>query len=425
MKVSVAHLIPAPFTLQVTEGLMEAGMLDKFYCTLVDQPHRAWQRVARGLASSVGFDLAKDLRRRSVGVIPMDRVESYPWREILRMMVVRGIKDPVIGDAVFHWGRDGFDNWVARRLHGIDAIYGYEYGSLAMFRAAKERGIHAIYDMPSPEHDFVERLLAPEFERFPGLKTSYRKMAERKHRERTDRRRMEWELADLAVANSTFTADSWRSAGWQEKSVAVIPYGAPPVSDIKQSLSASGPLRCLWAGTFSVRKGAHYLIEALRAMGDEARHVEISVYGAVTLPEEILKQAPPSIVFRGSVPRSELFAAMQSSELLVFPTLCDGFGLVVNEALAQGLPVLTTRRAGAADLIREGINGWIIEAGSTVTIIEGLRRCLSVRDELPSMREAARETAASWQWSDYRKAIAKAMRGLGQEDVSSEMEAID
>ena len=387
-------------------------MLDKFYCTLVDQPHFAWQRLAKRAATSVGFDLAKDLRRRSVGDIPLDLVESYPWREILRMLVVRGVKDPVIGDAVFHWGRDGFDNWVGRRLHGVDAIYGYEYGSLAMFRAAKQRGIHAIYDMPSPEHDFVERLLAPEYDRFPGLKTSYRQMAERKHLERTERRRSEWELADLAVANSTFTADSWRSAGWAEKSVAVIPYGAPPVSEIKHSSSASCPLRCLWAGTFSVRKGAHYLIQALRDMGNEARHVEVSVYGAVTLPEEILKQAPPSIVFRGSVPRSELFDAMQSSELLVFPTLCDGFGLVVNEAFAQGLPVLTTRRAGAADLIREGINGWIVEAGETKSLLEGLRRVLSLRNDLPSMRDAARETAASWQWSDYRKAIVKAVSSL-------------
>ena len=411
MKASIAHLIPAPFTQQSAQALDEAGWLDSFYCTLVDQPDRSWQQFAKHLSKLVRFDLETNLKRRRVTAVDAAKVKSYPFRESSRMLLAKLFPDKVLEDKVFHWARDGFDSWVAGQATGMDVLYGYEYGSLEMFRAVKAAGGGTVYDLPSPEHDFVERLLAPEFEKFPELQTSYRGRVEELHAERTERRRQEWELADLIVANSNFTANSWTAAGWSEKPVAVVPYGAPPVVESFTTPDTSGPLRMLWAGTFSVRKGAHYLIEAVESLSEvEKKALVIEVYGAITLPDSLMQRLPEPIQIMGSVPRPKLFEAMQRCELLVFPTLCDGFGLVVNEAFAQGMPVLTTRRAGAADLVEEGSNGYLIEAGSAEAIVSGLRRAMDERSQLLGMREVARQTAAKWQWSDYRKGIADAIR---------------
>jgi glycosyltransferase involved in cell wall biosynthesis len=79
--------------------------------------------------------------------------------------------------------------------------------------------------------------------------------------------------------------------------------------------------------------------------------------------------------------------------------------MVVTEAFAQGLPVITTDRAGAADLVRHGVNGLIIPAGDRSALLEALDWCITHRKELKAMRQAALDTAASWQWSDYRKAL--------------------
>jgi glycosyltransferase involved in cell wall biosynthesis len=411
--ISVAHLIPAPFTQQVARALDEAGVLETFFCTLVDDPNLLWQRGAKAAARCVGFDLATQLKRRAVTDIGRDKVRTYPAREVLRMLATKLNQDPVAGDRIFHWARDGFDRWVAGQLSGLDVLYGYEYGSLAMFESAKRQGIRTAYDLPSPEHDFVEKLLAPEFERFPELATPYRELVLEQHAERTDRRRREWELADLIIANSNFTADSWRAAGWSEKRVAVVPYGAPPITHPFVKAAPDPTPRFLWAGTFSVRKGAHYLIDAVRSMAAiDSRGFTIDVHGSVTLPVALLKNLPPQIRLLGSIPRGELFQKMRESDLLVFPTLCDGFGLVVNESFAQGLPVLTTRRAGAADLIREEENGWLVEPADAASLAEGLSRALDDRDKLALMREAAQLTAANWQWADYRREIAKAVTTL-------------
>ncbi len=405
MKAAVAHLIPAPFTQQVARALEETGSLSTFFCTLVDQPGARWQAWASSLASLGGVDLQRDLRRRAITEVPLQRVRSYPRREVLRMLQVRLLQDPVLGDRIFHWALDGFEQWVASQLDGLDLIYGYEYGSLGIFQSARQLGVRTVYDLPSPEHDFVERLLAPEYARFPELITPYRRYTAARQTERTERRRQEWELADLVIANSSFTAQSWKAAGWIDRPVAVVPYGAPPPIAKPFAPPSDGPLRLLWAGTFSIRKGAHLLLEAVEGLGLGPQRLQIDVYGAQGLPAKRVAAAPAAVRFHGGIPRPELLLRMQAAHALIFPTMCDGFGLVVNEAFSQGLPVVTTRFAGASDLVREGENGWLIEAGNAGAIAAAIERMEADRKGLTAMRPAALSTAAGWQWQDYRRYI--------------------
>ena len=411
MKAAVAHLIPAHFTQQVARALDEQGALETFFTSLVDQPEAIWQSLACRLAAAGGFDLRRDLRRRGITDVPAERVRSYPRREVLRMLQVRLGNDPVLGDRLFHWARDGFEEWVARQLEGLDLIYGYEYCSLRMFQRAHQLGIRTVYELPSAEHDFVERLLAPEYDRFPELITPYRRFTSTQQAERTARRRKEWQLADLVIANSSFTAKSWQAAGWVERPVAVVPLGAPQPLSKPLEPSSEGPLRLLWAGTFAVHKGAHLLLEALQTLALPPERLEVEVYGAQALPPSLLERAPAALRFCGSIPRPELLERMTRAHGLIFPTLCDGFGMVVNEALSRGLPVITTNRAGAADLIRNGENGMLIEAGNSEAIATAIDLALADRAALVAMRSAALATAAAWQWSDYRRRIAEVVLG--------------
>ena len=99
--------------------------------------------------------------------------------------------------------------------------------------------------------------------------------------------------------------------------------------------------------------------------------------------------------------------------VLIFPTLCDGFGMVATEAWSRGLPVITTDRAGAADLLVPHRNGLLIPAGDPAAIVGCIEWCLTHRAELRAMREAALATAAGWQWSDYRRMHTATLRAAG------------
>ena len=255
----------------------------------------------------------------------------------------------------------------------------------------------------------MENLLRAELDRFPELRTSYSQHIEKREARRTARRKREWDLATCVIAASSFTRDSFSADGRDVSKLHVIPYGAPPPADRDATLNrrgASQRLNFIWAGTFSLRKGAHYQLTAWRDR-HLGRHATLDVYGSVSVPERLLRPAPEGIRFHGAVAREELLNAFQRADALVFPTLCDGFGMVVTEAWSQGLPVILTPRAGACDLLREGENGFSVPPGNADFLGEQLEKLISEPAPLMPMREAALATAASRQWSHYRADLAK------------------
>lgn len=396
--IAVSHLLPAPFTQQVVLALLEGGEEARFFTTLTpDGPD-----LAARMLRLAGAGRSRALRDLLPGV-----TETYPWREVARLALGRVSRDELLRDRVFHWGRDGFDAWVAGQMRPpLRLVYAYETECLDTFRAARACGIRTAYDLPSPEHDFVEDLLRQEAERFPELRTPARRRFEELQSERTARRHEEFQLADVVCANSQFTKDTWAAAGLDAAKIVTLPLGAPEpdAAGCDGGTHGQGPLRLVWAGTFSVRKGAHYLLEAWRAWG-AGRNATLDVFGSVSLPASLNATVAPGITFHGPVPRARVLASFKEADALVFPTLCDGFGLVVNEALSRGLPVITTRRAGAADLIRDGGNGRLIAHGSASALVEVLDWCASHREELHAMRSSALATAEAWQWKHYRAAL--------------------
>jgi len=417
VSVLISHPSVAPFVQQAARALLEAGQLDRFITSLsYDRQSRAQRWLCR-LGAGVGVDLETQLRRRTVTEVPPDKVESHPWGEIARLLSSRLDRSGRLTDLVWERTEPAFDRMVARRIRpGLGGVYGFEYSSLASFTRARELGIPVVYDMPAPEPLFVQNLLDAEIARFPELQTPYHQHTTRREAGRIARRRAEWNAADFVIVASRFTRDSFAQAGLDVAKVRIVPYGAPPVSPRDEALAGGSrpdkPLRIIWAGTFSIRKGAHYLLEAWRG-GNFGRRAQLRVFGAVTLPDRLLQPPLENVEFGGSLPRSQLLDHYRTSDALIFPTLCDGFGMVVTEAWSRGLPVITTDRAGAADLLRPGQNGLLIRAGAAEAIGTALEWCLAHRGELRAMREASLATAAGWQWDDYRRALAGTLRTAG------------
>jgi glycosyltransferase involved in cell wall biosynthesis len=413
LSVIVFHPSVAPFVQQSARALHEAGWLDRFITTLRHDPESPSQRAACAVARAFGFDLCSQLRRRAVTDIPACRVESHPFGEIARLLSGRLERSGRLVDFVWERSETAFDRRVARALRAHhDAVYGFEHSSLATFESARRLGKKVFYETPAPETRFVRALLDDELARHPELKTPYQRHTALREDRRTARRHAEWEAADLVIAASRFTRNSFASAGFDVRKIRVIPYGAPDSAERDVALGAAPattePLALLWSGSFSPRKGAHHVIEAWRR-GRLGRHVRLRVFGAQLLPERLLAPLPPGIELAGSIPRPELMFQYRGSDALLFPPLCDGFGMVATEAWSQGLPVITTERAGAADLLQPPRNGLLIRAADPEAIIEVVTWCLDHRGELRAMREAAWETAAAWQWCDYRAALRAAL----------------
>ncbi len=137
-------------------------------------------------------------------------------------------------------------------------------------------------------------------------------------------------------------------------------------NNLKNELGLNGKV-ILYVGRLEPHKGVHFLIEAFCSVAEILNDVSIIIVGGgseeAKLKEECRKKGIiEKVKFIGYKQPDELSKYYALSDLFVFPTLWDPFGLVVIEALASGLPVICSSYAGAAeDLIREGINGYILE----------------------------------------------------------------
>ena len=381
-------------------------MLDAYVTTFAYSPKGLLGRTFACIPGSIGQKLRRDFERRSLTSLPSDLVKTFPLWEVARTAAAKSGCSPIFVDRIWDRLCFNFDALVAGRfVPGTAAVYAYEYTAKATFERARAEGVAAILDLPSLNSRAFEDLQRAEKQRFPELRSKYDSYFEAQFERRQRRRDDEIQLADVIVANSQLTMRSHVQGGAKPENVIVVPLASPqPISAVAEHRDRNSPLNVVWAGNFSLGKGAHYFLEACRQLGS-ARFVRTAVYGAVNLPESALRPLPEGFTFYGTVPQPDLFAAFQTADLLMFPTLSDGFGMVVSEAFSRGLPVITTDRAGAAELVRHGENGLIVPAADAAALGDALQWCLDNREKLHAMRLAALNTAKRWGWPDYRRTL--------------------
>jgi len=399
----------ATFAQQAALAFHERGTLAGFITAFVHHDHSVLPRLLN-IAPPLQRRIQPQLKRRTITSVPRALLLERPFLEIVRTLADKGGASAPTVDRIWDYMSRDFTKAAGRRLRrgDIRAVYAYEYTALEAFHAADRNGVAKILDFPSLNSRQFEELQRREKERYPELKGAHDEYFAARFEERQARRDAEMIAADVIITNSSVTRRSHILGGADPDKTFAVPYGAPPAVENIRARSTEGPVRVIWAGTFSIRKGAHYLIDAWRSLA-AGTDLQLDVFGAVTLPDRLWKPSPSGVTFHGSVTRPELFTAFDSADVLIFPTLSDGFGMVVTEAFSRGVPVITTDQAGASDLVAHERNGLIIQAGNPDAIVESLRWCLNNREKLDLMRPHALQAARNWQWSDYRRELVKAV----------------
>jgi glycosyltransferase involved in cell wall biosynthesis len=391
-------------------ALAEASALQAYVTTFAYRPEGSLAALVHHLPARAGKRVRQALGRRAVEEVPPHLIRCHPAWEIMRTAAAQAGASPVLVDRVWDRMSHAFDTLVARRyVPHAQAVHAFEYTALASFERAKAEGVARVLYLPSLDSLQFENIQRGETRQWPELVGKHDRYFARKFAPRYARRCREVALADVIIANSSLTARSHIAAGADPAKVFPVPLAAPPPIGgvVDDARARERPLTVMWAGTFSLRKGAHYLVEAWRQLDAGAR-ARLEVYGQLHVPTRLSGAMPENVTFLGSVPRPVLFEAYQSADVLVFPTLSDGFGLVVSEAMAHGLPVITTDRAGAADLVSPD-NGLIVPAADPRALADALRWCLDNRERLQTMRHHALATARRRQWPDYRRDLLAAL----------------
>ncbi len=288
-----------------------------------------------------------------------------------------------------------FDRRVASRLPDeTDIFVGWSGSSLLSLRAAKQRGAVTIIERHNAHILLQEKILTEEYAKqgfeFEGIpKTILR------------RELQEYEEADYLSVPSTFVHRTMIQMGVPASKLILNPLGADTL-DFYPGTKTDSTFRVVCCGQISIRKGIPYVLRAFSQLS--LANSELILVGALS-PEmrAILRKGSfPKVKVIPPQPQNELRKLFVQSSVLCLASVEDGFGLVVPQALASGLPVLATTRSCGEDLIRDGIDGFVIPPADVDALKEKLLWLFKNKVALEQMRTSAAERVATgFSWKDY------------------------
>jgi glycosyltransferase involved in cell wall biosynthesis len=269
-------------------------------------------------------------------------------------------------------------------------LFAHSYSAEAIFVEAKRRGWTTILGQidPGPEHVLTQQRLAanrPEFGPAPEAPPV----------DYFDTWRHECELADWIVVNSDWSRESLVRAGVDEGKLTTfaLPYEPEQADAVTREyppvFSEQRPLRVLFVGTASVAKGVADLLLAFDRLEDAP--IELSIVGdrAMEVPDRFLHH--PRVHWLGRVDRMTVMQHYRTSDVLMFPSHSDGFGMAQVEAQSWCLPVVASRHCGR--VVRDGETGLLLDEVSPLAISAALRRLMSEPQTLARFAHAARSAA--------------------------------
>lgn len=372
------------------------------------------------------FDLAQELDQRGHltaifsgyprfklkdNTLPHDKVHTFPWLRVPYMLLSQS-------GALSH-EQQGYldflcystlDRYTAWQLPPCDVFVGLSGAGFLSGQKAHRLGARYVCDTGSSHIRAQNDLLTQERDTWGGV-------SEAAHPRVMARAEAEYAEADLITVPSTFSAQSFIAQGVPASKVSILPYGV--------NLSAFHPdgnpdpehFDVLFAGGACLRKGVPYLLQAFQKL----RHPRKRLWFAGAFPDELIAQMQRAglwtdhIHLLGHLNLAQLRQRMSQSHVLVLPSVEDGFGLVMAQAMACGCPVIATEHTGAADLFEHEEAGYIVPIRRADLLADRMQQLMDepgVRARLS--HNALARVSALGGWQDYGDRAVQAYTALAR-----------
>lgn len=346
------------------------------------------------------------LANRRIEGLPSARLHAYPLGELRALWQLRRAADEQV---VLHRRNEKFQRLIPERaIAAAQAVIGFDTSSWILADRCAKYDVPLILIQTIGHPDAKLRVYEQVKRRFPDWEEGIEdRLAEVRAAEE-----QEYEGAKLIIVGSSFTQQSLIANGVLPAKIRINPYGV----DCRQFLFGDGDnprnFRFVFAGEINARKGIPLLLEAWQRLA--THNAELWLVGHAS--QSVLKHLPdlPGLRYLGAVPHTELSSVLQQCDVFVFPSYFEGFAKVIPEAMACGLPVLTTTATAGPDLISEGQDGWIIEPDDVERLVEIMSDCLSHRSKIREMGRCARATAERFTWAEYGRRWVEILASLEQ-----------
>ena len=401
-KIIVAH--PGKqHSYRLAEALEKAGYLFKYITTVYDSEKSVLMRLAKNL---IGKSDKKRADNRCTDMIPDDKIKQFcEFRGLLVLAVLRVDKKR----RFYNWYNDKISKAFGRKTaayaikNNVDAVICYDASARFCFEILKRKApqIKRIIDNAAMNRYGLYKIYQDLNRDFGILndKTGFKEYLLYENKAFPFKR--EALLADFHIAASSFSKYTLTSIGIEDDKVVVIPYGVETNRiRSKTEYLKNGKLKMLYVGEISPQKGIYSLIEIAERFKDTAE-IHIAGGGMKKLSLENRKLINEKMICHGFLHQEELFKLYLECDLFVFPTLGDGFGFVVIEAMAAGLPVICSTNSVGSDAVQNGENGFIFQAGNVVELAKQIEIFLNNRNIIEEMGKKAVKSVEKFTWEKY------------------------
>lgn len=362
---------------ELSRGLHQRGLLEQVYC--------------RGVET---YDLPEHLVTTP---IPFGRKIPRAMTGINRYVTERFDKR--------YYSEQLFDHFAARAVSDTGVHLHHTPGYLRTLRAGNQSGNRTIVKATTEYAASCYRRVAAEYER---LEMTPPKPATQERR--VELQEQTFKECDQILAISSFVEESLVDAGFPAEKISVSPLGVdvkayPTVSDEAND----EPFTALYIGSVTLAKGVPHLLEAWQQNGwgtDDTAQLLLCGNVSSAMWEVLSNYEFDNVRTPGFVDPREYH---QRASVFVFPSISDGYGKASLEAMAAGLPVITTDQTGARDTVTDGREGFIVPAGDAAALADRLQMLREDPSIQRQMGERALETAREQTWDKHAETVVAAL----------------
>ncbi len=354
--------------------------------------------------------------RRFIKGLGGDKVEAN-WRFELKELIYARLYGSGERTQQAVYDRDvAFDTYLSKRMgkYAAEMYWGFQGSSLLSLESAKKHGKLTICEMATGHLPTAERILGEECELLPDWADSFDHL--KFPGSYYQRLLVEPGVADQVVAASEFSRRTLIDSGLSKEKVKLLPLGFDSeqihYNESRFERIDNRPLKLLYTGRVTQRKGIYYLLEALSQFSKD--EVELDIIGFIHGSGKGFKKYASRVNLLPAVSQQQLFDRYSNYDALVLPTLFEGFGLVIIEAMAAGVPVITTEHSVGPELIDHGQNGFIVPVRDVESIVLAIQQLVELDEpSLMEMRRKARTSAMQYSWVAYQSRLGSLLKELG------------
>lgn len=401
---------------RVASTMQKNGKLRCYITSVYNKPGH----ITHGLYKISRGNIKKKIGSHYITDIPQDKVKLFC--EFFGVFSLISLKIPFLRKFYIDINNHLNDSFGEKtfkfiKKHKPDMVISYDYNSAILFERLADEcpEVIKVLDVSIATRPFMQESFKKDYEKTKerALIDNYPEIWSEESIKRVYR---EINKADYFLAPSQVVKKSLVYCGVAEKKIKVVPYGTDCSKfQYKKRSVQNGPLKLIFVGAVDYRKGIHHLLKVISRF--DCNEVDVKLVGAYNSEDSIYKKyhSEANIEFCGFVTHDTLAEYYQKADVFVFPTLGEGFGMVVLEAMSCGLPVIISDVAGGNDTISEGIDGFEFEAGNDEQLYEKIKWFLDHREAIPDMAENARKKSETYTWDIYSERLQKVIDEIMEE----------